>query len=265
MSRVVEVLDRVAKSDDAVFAFDGNDLVILWNKACERMLGRPAYQVLGRHCYDVLCGRDVFGNRYCSRSCPVTSQTRTYPEDPVQNFLMDVPMADGETKRVAVTTFAIRAEVSSLTTIVHVLREPDAEASALEGELAEAARDQPSRRPRARPPGADTVRLTDREQQILRCMAQGQATVHIAKTLFISPVTVRNHIAKILSKLDVHTKLAAVALAYREGLVGPVTRELPVHGAPWDEPDARAARVPAQAARRAAPRKSQGGRPPRAR
>jgi hypothetical protein len=58
-------------------------------------------------------------------------------------------------------------------------------------------------------------------------MAQGFTTDGIAEDLFISPVTVRNHIAKILSKLDVHTKLAAVAFAYQNGLVSPEMRELP--------------------------------------
>ena len=37
--------------------------------------------------------------------------------------------------------------------------------------------------------------------------------------LFISPVTVRNHIQNLLHKLDVHTKLAAVVFAYRHELI----------------------------------------------
>ena len=70
MSRSIEVLDQIAKSDTAVFAFDANDLVILWNKACEELLGRSAYQVLGRHCYDIMCGRDMYGNLYCCPTAP---------------------------------------------------------------------------------------------------------------------------------------------------------------------------------------------------
>ena len=61
--------------------------------------------------------------------------------------------------------------------------------------------------------------MTSREQHILACLAKGLATPLIAKGLFISPVTVRNHISNILRKLDVHTKLAAVALAYGRHLV----------------------------------------------
>src|SRR5262249_56446311 len=69
--------------------------------------------------------------------------------------------------------------------------------------------------------------LTDREQEILRRLARGMSTDAIAKELFISTVTVRNHVARILGKLEVHTKLAAVAFAYQHGLVGSGVPELP--------------------------------------
>ena len=86
MSRSVEVLDQIAKSETAVFAFDANDLVILWNKGCEKLLGRSAYQVLGRHCYDIMGGRDMYGNLYCCPNCPITVQAREHPRDPVQTL-----------------------------------------------------------------------------------------------------------------------------------------------------------------------------------
>jgi DNA-binding CsgD family transcriptional regulator len=227
MARPVEVLDKIAKSDEAVFAFDGNDLVILWNKACERMLGRPAYQVLGHHCYDVMCGRDVYGNRYCCRSCPAISQARNHPSEELNNFLLDVQLPGGETRRLSVKTFAMSSEHPSLSPLVHVLREQDAPASELEMELAEAVASSPAARPSSRKGDREAAPLTTREREILRRMAEGLTTARIAEALSISPVTVRNHIARILSKLDVHTKLAAVAFAYRHGLVGPDTRELP--------------------------------------
>jgi DNA-binding CsgD family transcriptional regulator len=45
------------------------------------------------------------------------------------------------------------------------------------------------------------------------------STSTISRKLFISPVTVRNHIQNLLHKLDVHTKLAAVVFAYRHDLI----------------------------------------------
>jgi DNA-binding NarL/FixJ family response regulator len=44
-------------------------------------------------------------------------------------------------------------------------------------------------------------------------------TAAIGKKLFISAVTVRNHVQNILHKLDVHTKLAAVVFAYKHALI----------------------------------------------
>lgn len=219
MARPVDVLEQIAKSEDAVFAFDANDLVILWNKGCERLLGRPAYEVLGHHCYDIMCGRDAFGNLYCCPSCPVTVQARTRKDDPVQRFELDVAAAGGTRKKVSITTFAIPAVRSGPATLVHVLREPGSGASALESDLAAAVMPVPKERLAARSPSAPTTPLTKRELEILRLMARGTPTGEIAEQMFIAPVTVRNHIARILQKLDVHSKLAAVAYAYRNRLI----------------------------------------------
>jgi len=229
MSQAVEVLEKIAHSDDAVFAFDRNDLVILWNKACERLLGRPAYQVLGHRCYDVLCGRDVYGNLYCCSSCPLVTQARNRPQEELHEFLLDVPLPGGALKRVSVTPFTISGGHPSLATIVHVLRDPSAPASRLEKELAEAVETAPETGTRAgRKKTAGRVdALTVREQEILRRLARGLSTDVIAQELFISTVTVRNHVARILGKLEVHTKLAAVAFAYQHGLVGSGMPELP--------------------------------------
>jgi DNA-binding NarL/FixJ family response regulator len=62
--------------------------------------------------------------------------------------------------------------------------------------------------------------LTRREQQILQLLAQGQAQAEIASELVISAKTVGTHIEHILAKLDVRSRAQAVALAYREDLLG---------------------------------------------
>lgn len=56
--------------------------------------------------------------------------------------------------------------------------------------------------------------LTAREREILQLLATGLSTSAIAKRLAISPVTVRNHSQRILAKLGVHSRLAAVARGY---------------------------------------------------
>jgi DNA-binding NarL/FixJ family response regulator len=57
--------------------------------------------------------------------------------------------------------------------------------------------------------------LTRREQEVLQAIAGGATRVEIAQLLAISPHTVRTHMQSILTKLDVHTSLEAVAVARR--------------------------------------------------
>ena len=66
--------------------------------------------------------------------------------------------------------------------------------------------------------GQRTVRssLTPRESDVLRMLAEGLDKDGIAGRLVISPKTVETHIEHILSKLGVHSRAQAVALAYRD-------------------------------------------------
>jgi len=66
---------------------------------------------------------------------------------------------------------------------------------------------------------ASPRRLTTRETEILRFLAVGLGTSAIARELSISPATVRNHAQRILAKLEVHSRLAAVARGYAIGLL----------------------------------------------
>jgi len=206
-----ETLDRFARSEEAVFAFDGADRIILWNKPCEALLGLPARRVLGKPCYEVICGRDANDNLYCHRNCAVAHQARHLKDDPVNRFSLTVRAGgDGEPKRVSSSLFAIPSYHPALSTVVHVLRaETDGSPSP------------PGLEPQAPVPTGEgeAVALTAREKEILRCLAQGMSTVTVSKNLAIAAVTVRNHVQKILQKLDVHSKLQAVVLAHRYKLI----------------------------------------------
>ena len=71
-------------------------------------------------------------------------------------------------------------------------------------------------------------RLTPRERDVLTLLADGLDTEAISTRLYISPKTVGTHVQRILTKLDVHSRAAAVAFAYREGLVEDVSAHGPV-------------------------------------
>jgi two-component system nitrate/nitrite response regulator NarL len=63
--------------------------------------------------------------------------------------------------------------------------------------------------------------LSRREREILALLADGQTQTQIAAALVVSPKTVSTHIQHVLSKLGVHSRAQAVALAFRMGLVDP--------------------------------------------
>jgi DNA-binding NarL/FixJ family response regulator len=63
--------------------------------------------------------------------------------------------------------------------------------------------------------------LTVRELEVLSSLAHGLSQNEIAQNLIISPKTVATHIQRILSKLEVHSRAEAVAVAYQRGIVEP--------------------------------------------
>jgi len=69
------------------------------------------------------------------------------------------------------------------------------------------------------PPTADAT-LTLREREVLLMVAEGWPNRVIAERLFLSVNTVRSHVQTILEKLDAHSKLEAVTVARRRGMLG---------------------------------------------
>lgn len=66
---------------------------------------------------------------------------------------------------------------------------------------------------------AVTGRLTPREHEILQLLAEGLGDEEIAERLFVSPKTVRNQMVSILNKLGVESRLQALIVAVRYGIV----------------------------------------------
>lgn len=71
----------------------------------------------------------------------------------------------------------------------------------------------------------DDTTLTSRELEVLERLARGMRPKQIARELVISPKTVSSHIQHVLAKLGVHSRAEAIAVAYRDGLVTPMTSE----------------------------------------
>jgi DNA-binding NarL/FixJ family response regulator len=69
------------------------------------------------------------------------------------------------------------------------------------------------------PVAAAAPKLTDREMEVLKLVATGRNNREIAKELFITENTVKNHVRNILEKLQLHSRMEAVVYAVREKLL----------------------------------------------
>lgn len=208
-----EVLDLLAEGDPPAFATDCRDRIVFWNHGASALLGRRSEEALGRRCYDVLCGRDVFGNRLCGASCPIASMARA--EEPISGFEVRVPSARPQAvpALLHVTILRVPGPRRDLFTLVHVLSPVDEAARVarlLEGGAAA--------RPAARA-GGERPPLTPRETEVLQHVAAGLQNKEIAERLGLSLATVRNHVHNTLEKLGVHSKLEMTSLAFRKGWV----------------------------------------------
>lgn len=69
--------------------------------------------------------------------------------------------------------------------------------------------------------------VTAREREILRLIGAGATNREIAAELHLSPHTIKDYVARLLRKLDCHSRAEALSVAMREGLIGPSERSFP--------------------------------------
>lgn len=174
--------------------------ILSWNAAAEKIMGIDEAHAVGMNCYDLIRGKDIFGNRFCDKNCPI--QKMLLRRERLHPFVLNILTASNESIKVRIFVFIMPYKSSGSKALLHILSPEE---------------DSPS----DFATGSDEVfsTLTAREIEVLRLLAQGMSTRQLSQHLFISELTVRNHIHNILSKLGVHTRLAAVALALKNHLI----------------------------------------------
>jgi DNA-binding CsgD family transcriptional regulator len=184
-----------------VVAVDEGGRIRVWNPAAEALLGKRAAAVVGRPCHEVLRGRDVFGNSFCHENCSVQVMARR--GEPVRPFPWIAHAEPGTDcgARVSITT--VPGARKGQFTLVHVLQP-----------------DPPAGDPLTLERAARSAGLSPREIEVLSAVARGLKNREIAAELRIRLPTVRNHVQSLIQKLQVRSKLEAVALLLQMGATG---------------------------------------------
>ncbi len=210
------ILEHQSRRNQAAFACNQNGRIVAWNECAEQFLGHASAEMIGRHCFEVLDGRDVFGNRFCHERCAIRSMIRR--QEPINQWQLNYRTAAGARIDVSVSAVLVNGGKGAECVVVHVLKPVETSGD----ELGPGTADEPTGRLALEDSvdtGADPVKLTIRERQILRMLASGSNTSEIVDRLYISANTVRTHIRNIIHKLNAHSRLEAVSRAIRKRLL----------------------------------------------
>ncbi|MEX2646666.1 MAG: LuxR C-terminal-related transcriptional regulator [Gaiellaceae bacterium] len=181
------------RSGDALFAYDSEMRILLWNSEAERLTGIPAAEALGRSCWEVVRGEDECGAVLCHPGCSGARLAREGWPVPCSRMLI---RTETGRKLVSVSTIAVRG-AGHEPIVLQLLRNGEALGNGRK----------------------DDVSLTRRQGEVLGLLAEGVPAKVIATRLGIAEVTVRNHIQAILIELRCHSQLEAVAEARRRGVL----------------------------------------------
>jgi PAS domain S-box-containing protein len=209
-----DLLKSLYRAPNPVYATDENNRIIAWNRAAEQLLGHRSDDAVGKECYPLIAGTDIYGNDFCDRECNVTKMVRR--NRIVKRFDMDVRRASGDAIRAHCAILVVPGPSASRFSIIHLLEKAEEETPRRKSGETPSVPDRPLRLP---PSPSARAQLTPREQQVLRTLATGAGTREIAESLFISPTTVRTHVRNLLYKMRAHSRLEAVLNALQDRLI----------------------------------------------
>ncbi len=203
--------EALMRAAEAAMAVDGRQRVVLWNAAAENLLGWRAEEVVGRPCYRVVTGHDRTGHLVCCPGCPESVMART--GEPIPPRDVCYRSRDGRYVWVNQSTLVVRfGPREEEQWVVHLFRDITHQ------RRVEELVDLLSQREGVGTGSPPSQPLTRREREVLSLLAQGMDTQAIARALFLSTATVRNHVQNLMRKLGAHTRAEAVARALKEGL-----------------------------------------------
>jgi PAS domain S-box-containing protein len=225
-TRIVDLADKTEvsvqgefRTSDGMFTVTTDQKIKTWNASAEKLFGYRSDQVIGKKCYDILCSNGNLGRVKCGRGCVVMSNAskgRT-----TKDFDLECKTANGETKSINMSIM-LPSQGSGRREILHMFRDVTdrrrVESASANPNAANLNRSDKS----GSLLGSSGYRLpplTTREDQVLKLLAAGKNTNDISDILEIRPLTARNHISRLLTKLGCRSRLEVVALGTRAGLI----------------------------------------------
>lgn len=208
---------------DGIYAVDLRQRIVFWSPTAERLLGHQAKDVMGKVCHEVVGGRDGRNFRVCRPDCPVMVNARRGRSSADYDILCRLPSGKSRWLNVSI---AVPKKSSSDAYVVHFCRDvgrrrqleefAEKASAALRTVLAEDPRE-PIAEAAAGP--TPLPKLSRREIQVLRMLAAGMSTSQMAESMEVRQVTARNHVARLLSKLGVESRLQAVVYASHHRII----------------------------------------------
>jgi len=202
---VRDLTKLVIRAADGAFASRPDGRIVLWNGAAERMLGWSANEMLGRH-WGRLIAREG-GKRSRARRSARRAASLARLDEPMRRCERKIRTKSGERLWLDITIFQVPSSDGGGPLAVHLLRDLTATKALLEIVNARSVSPMPAQI------GSG---LSPRENEVLMLMSVGASTRAMAERLRVSRATIRNHIQNIFTKLNVHSRLEAVAWAHRQ-------------------------------------------------
>lgn len=227
------LLVDMARTQESVIAVDSACRIVFLNEHAEALLGYRASDVIGCCCYEALHLADAPGSQSCAMCSGALGTPGAQPSS--GRYVAYATTQSGEHIWLRVLALPASNAIGEQRT-VHILRAVGSEDLAhddatiiLERPMTATLQglDQSAHEiagsDRQVTPSRKSHLLTRRELEVLKLLAGGLSNANIAAKLSISPVTARNHVTSIIEKLGANTRLQAVIIASRMGLLAGAT------------------------------------------
>jgi PAS domain S-box-containing protein len=215
-----ELFALLEQTADAAYTVTEDGEICSWNRAAEQLFGYPADEVLRRHVDEVLEARDMLGTTALGGGFEAATRRWDGRSGGIPNFDLEVRTRSGGRIWVNVSTITFDNARTGRRLFVRLARDIDQRRrnEELLNRMLEAARQFVSLAQETSDHAA-VEPLSEQERRILKLFAEGSNSATIARTLRISPQTLRNHLHRINRKLRTHNRLEAVTHAQRRGLI----------------------------------------------